>query len=115
MRDQRPSSSRAAAASRSRRPGSDPARCLGIVVIAAAGGTGLAAMVVLTGGGLLAALLSYSLGASLFAAASASWPLIGEAACQLRAAMTPPRRRAAVAVRWRDAPPAPAFTDRPRS
>ena len=71
---------------------SDPTRCLAIAVIAAAGGTMLAALVALAGGGFVAALLAYTVGGSLVAAGVAVWLLVREAAAPLRLGAVLPRR-----------------------
>jgi hypothetical protein len=58
--------------------GSDATRILGIVLLAAFAGAALAVAVLATGGGFLAALLSYSLGASGFAAVCVGLLLLRE-------------------------------------
>jgi hypothetical protein len=58
--------------------GSDATRSLGIVLLAAAAGAALALAVISTGGGFLVALLSYSFGASLFAALGVGLLLLRE-------------------------------------
>ena len=70
--------------------GSDATRSLGIVLLAAIAGAALAVAVLVTGGGFLAALLSYSLGASLFAALCVGLLLLREVLDEPRTAW--PRR-----------------------
>jgi hypothetical protein len=69
MPEQQLRTSRAVAATHPQACGSAAMPIWGIVVAAMAAGTGLASVAVLAGGGVLAALLSYSLGGSLFVAA----------------------------------------------
>ena len=70
------SSSRAVALTHPQELDSDSSRCLAVVMLAAGAGAVLAGLVLISGGGLLVALMSYSLGGTLFAAACVGFLLL---------------------------------------